>query len=180
MELPFHQRDVIEIEDSSEEERGRALDDFLAIGNVEDFLPDQNDQFLDFERRWSGDTSASSASSIIPSTVPQTFESCLTEVLEILPDVSHIHVQELYNARESDGQATPNVSASQELVMQILDAGKYPKEKDRLNELKRKRSIAMSSDDERAARWKNAERGVGALHYSYEAYVPRFTLKLLL
>ena len=65
------------------------------------------------------------------------FDACLREVLEIFPDISHDHVQELYDVQlphPVDGQ-----TVAQNLITQILDKGKYPKEKDRLKELKRKR-----------------------------------------
>ena len=82
------------------------------------------------------------------------YDACLQEVLEIFPDISRDHVQHLYDAQllqPRNGQAI-----AQHLITQILDAGKYPKEKDRLKELKRKRFA--DSDEEEVAYLKNLER----------------------
>lgn len=88
------------------------------------------------------------------------YEFCLKEITEIFPDISHDHVQHLYD-KHNDAliQAFANGREfSQSLIEQILDAGKYPKEKDRLREikeLKRKREDPESYEEE-AARWKDS------------------------
>ena len=87
------------------------------------------------------------------------YDYCLNEITEVFPDISHDHVKQLYE-KHSDPllQDFANSRAlSQSLIEQILDAGKYPKEKDRLREireLKRKREDPRSPEEE-AARWKN-------------------------
>ena len=100
------------------------------------------------------------AADIIPD-----YDACLQEVLEIFPDISRDHVQQLYDAQllqPRDGQAI-----AQHLTTQILDAGKYPKEKDRLKELKRKRFA--DSDEEEVAYVKSLERNPFDSHYTQVA-----------
>lgn len=95
-----------------------------------------------------------------------------TEILEIFPDISHDHVRQLYEVAfqktEDDSQ---RANISQILILGILDEKTYPKEKDKVNELKRKRSKVLDSDEEEAARWQDLNRGQDASVYSREAYV---------
>ena len=90
--------------------------------------------------------------------VSPAYGSCLTEILELFPDISHDHVEQLYNANVQDfrGHRT-RFSLVQHLIEKILDSGKYPKEKDRLKELKRKRY--RDSDEEELAELQNAQSG---------------------
>ncbi len=109
------------------------------------------------------------------------YQTCFNGVVEVFPDISHDHVQQLYDARLEDAEtlqvpllSTTPENVSQEIIMKILDGGgKYPKEKDRIKELKRKRSMKLNSDDEEAARWREAamddRRRVVTLRYSEEA-----------
>lgn len=103
------------------------------------------------------------------------FKICLAEVLEVFPDISHDHVQQLYNVRSvADQQAqdkTPVERISLEIITQILDGGRYPKEKDHVNELKRKRTQAIDSDEEEEIQWRNAKRELNIAIYNGEAYV---------
>ena len=104
-----------------------------------------------------------------PPTVYSPYEDCLAEILEVFPDISREHVQSLYNNRTH--QDNPyGQSAAQILIDTILDAGKYPKERDRIKELKRKRSD-KNSDEEEAARWKYADLRDNAMEYSKVASV---------
>ena len=97
------------------------------------------------------------------------YETCLAEILEVFPDISREHVQSLYN--NLNHQESPFAqTASQILIESILDGGKYPREKDRIKELKRKRSD-KNSDEEEAARWKYADLRENALEYSRVALV---------
>lgn len=74
------------------------------------------------------------------------YEVCLQEILEIFSDISHDHIKQLYDAELLTSKQT-QTSLVRHLVEKILDeGGKYPKEKDRLNELKRKRDLG--SDEE--------------------------------
>lgn len=98
------------------------------------------------------------------------YESCLKEVTEVFPDISRDHVQQLYDKhRDEPIHAFANgTEFSQSLIEQILDAGKYPKEKDRLREikeLKRKREDPRSPEEE-AARWKNVALEVNPSNYT--------------
>lgn len=98
------------------------------------------------------------------STVVSPYEKCLAEVLELFPDISREHVQSLYNSlnHQDDFYAQ---TAAQVLIEKVLDGGKYPKEKDKMKELKRKRSD-KNSDEEEAARWKYTDMRDNALEYS--------------
>lgn len=104
-----------------------------------------------------------------PPTAVSPYETCLAEILEVFPDMSREHVQSLYNdLNHQDGPYAQ--TAAQVLIEKVLDGGKYPKEKDRIRELKRKRSD-RNSDEEEAARWKYADMRDNALEYSKVAYV---------
>lgn len=97
-------------------------------------------------------------------TVVSPYEKCLAEVLELFPDISREHVQSLYNSlnHQDDFYAQ---TAAQVLIEKVLDGGKYPKEKDKMKELKRKRSD-KNSDEEEAARWKYTDMRDNAMEYS--------------
>ena len=97
-------------------------------------------------------------------TVVSPFEKCLAELLEVFPDISREHVQSLYNSLD-DQNGLYAQTAAQVLIEKVLDGGKYPKEKDRIKELKRKRGD-KNSDEEEAAHWKYAEMRDNALEYS--------------
>ena len=92
------------------------------------------------------------------------YERCLAEVLEVFPDISREHVQSLYNSLD-DQNGLYAQTAAQLLIEKILDGSTYPKEKDRIKELKRKRGD-KNSDEEEAARWKYADMRDNALEYS--------------
>lgn len=98
--------------------------------------------------------------------VPSGYERCLREVLEVFPDISHDHVQELYDAEMLISvQGQEHQTTTQNIITQILDMdGKYRKEKDRQKELKRKR--LTDSDDEELAYLKNLQRGEVTFQYA--------------
>lgn len=99
-----------------------------------------------------------------PLTAVSPYETCLAEIVEVFPDISREHVQSLYNdLNHQDGPYAQ--TAAQVLIEKVLDGGKYPKEKDRIKELKRKRSD-RNSDEEEAARWKYVDMRDNALEYS--------------
>ena len=97
-------------------------------------------------------------------TVVSPYDKCLAELLEVFPDISREHVQSLYNSLD-DQNGLYAQTAAQLLIEKVLDGGKYPKEKDRIKELKRKRGD-KNSDEEEAARWKYADMRDNALEYS--------------
>ena len=91
------------------------------------------------------------------------FGGCLVKILEVFPDISHEHCREIYDAQmlnPGEGQLI-----AQTLITHILDKGKYPKEKDRQKELKRKR--LTNSDDEEIAYLQNLERGEVTSEYTH-------------
>ncbi|KAL8814477.1 MAG: hypothetical protein Q9223_006306 [Gallowayella weberi] len=81
------------------------------------------------------------------------YDGLLQKVLEVFPDISHDHVKSLYESHSTAALSPDGIPLSENIISQILDVGKYPKERDRQNELKRKRSQFDNSDDERAAKW---------------------------
>ena len=65
----------------------------------------------------------------------------LREALNIFPDISHDHVQKIWDKRapfEAQSQGELN-TVHQGLIEKILDGGAYPKERDRLKELKKRK-----------------------------------------
>lgn len=78
------------------------------------------------------------------------YDQCLQKVLEVFPDVSHDFVKNLYDRHPPDTPSPDGIPVSEEIISQVLDCVNYPKERDRQNELKRKRA---DSDDEKAAKW---------------------------
>ena len=96
----------------------------------------------------------------------RTFNTCLKEILEVFPDISHEHVQELHSRALSENPSEDGIARN--LIEQILDGGNYPKERERLRELnalKRKRED-RNSDDEEAARWKYVDQRTDPLEYA--------------
>lgn len=100
------------------------------------------------------------------------YQSCLKEIVEVFPDISHDHVQQIYNQhmgvpilnQRQEGRVAPT------LIEKILDGGNYPKERDRIRELKRKRSD-KDADEEEAAKWKYLDLRDGPTEYAKVAYV---------
>lgn len=99
-----------------------------------------------------------------PRTAVSPYDACLAEILEVFPDISREHVQSLYNDLNLQNDPFAQ-TAAQVLIERILDGGNYPKEKDRIKELKRKRSD-RNGDEEEAARWKYADMRDNAMEYS--------------
>ncbi|KAL8931032.1 MAG: hypothetical protein Q9208_000134 [Pyrenodesmia sp. 3 TL-2023] len=95
------------------------------------------------------------------------YGSCLTEVLEIFPDVSHEYVKNLYD--QHPNIRTAGRSPTADIISKLLDEKEYPKESDRLKERKRKRRSEADSDNERAAEWRNMKRIVPDSVYSAQA-----------
>lgn len=100
-------------------------------------------------------------------TRPEDYQACLTDILDVFPDISHEYVQEIYNKHmESRGPYQPE-SPSQALIEKVLDSGHYPKEKDR-----RKRKFSeRDSDEEEAAKWKYKDLRDDPNQYQTVAYV---------
>ena len=98
------------------------------------------------------------------------YESCLRDILEVFPDISHDHVQQLHNKQIEVVQPYEQHEdmMARTLIDKILDAGAYPKEKDRIRELKRKRN---DGDEEEAAKWKYMDLRDNPAEYAKVAYV---------
>ncbi|OCK85963.1 hypothetical protein K432DRAFT_438909 [Lepidopterella palustris CBS 459.81] len=76
---------------------------------------------------------------------PFTEDDCLNKLLEIFPDISHDHVLTLF--RNGNRQGMHGSAWCDELIVQVLDSGKYPKETDTRQELKRKRRDSIDEED---------------------------------
>ena len=160
-------RDVIDLLSESEEEGGGGG----GGGDVE--RQDDSDNFF-FDDFLNEDVSGVHIAPV-PSRTPDPYssesralvspyEQCLTELLEVFPDISRDHVQSLYNGLDHQNGLHVQ-TAAQILIDKVLDGGKYPKEKDRIKELKRKRSD-KNNDEEEAARWKYADMRDNPSEYS--------------
>ncbi|KAI4219412.1 MAG: hypothetical protein L6R36_008339 [Xanthoria steineri] len=151
MDLSNHQRTVIDITDSDDdqdvrledlmtpEELQAAVQRSLELDIVPDLqlTPDGDDWDPHFPQTGQG-------AALAP------YDQCLQQVLELFPDVSHDFVKNLYDRRPPNTPAPDGIPLSEEIISQILDSVNYPKERDRQNELKRKRA---DSDGEKAAKW---------------------------
>ncbi|KAL8871596.1 MAG: hypothetical protein Q9174_002608 [Haloplaca sp. 1 TL-2023] len=166
MDVPFPPSNVIEIDDDSEDAQDPRLEDFLTAEELNDLrgtvsaTPDFYPNNFNFD-------GAASPMDNIPNPSPSYFSTCLQQVLEVIPDVSHDHVQTLYNGLLSgETQVAAGVPLSELLIAQLLDGGKYPRERDLQRELKRKRSMTrQDSDEERKAKWQTPENELmGHLH----------------
>ena len=91
------------------------------------------------------------------------FERCLENLSEVFPGIDSKYVQGLFDTWAQAPRPRTHVDqidvASHDLTMQILETKTYPREKDRTNELKRKRSQAFNSDDEARLQWKGDRNG---------------------
>ncbi|MCJ1353893.1 MAG: hypothetical protein MMC33_003880 [Icmadophila ericetorum] len=71
------------------------------------------------------------------------YQAYLSKVLEVFPDICLNHAQQLYDDRTQavaePGPVAPADNISQIIVLQILESGKYPKERETRKALKRKR-----------------------------------------
>lgn len=105
-------------------------------------------------------------------TLSDKYEICLKEILGVFPDISHDHVQTLYSQQAaSDTPLVPQeISMAQILIEKILDGCTYPKEKDRMRELKRKRSD-KDIDEEETTKWKSTGLRKDPTEYAKIAYV---------
>ena len=157
MENPFYNREIVELNDSDNET------EIKSKVILEDFLTNEE---LDIARNTINEISSSATASPLqhqhlPPDLPLSYNECLGRLLEVFPDISHDHAKSLYEARRApnaDLQYDLGRDLAQGLIMQVLDSGDYPKERERLNELKRKRSTVTTSDDERVAKWRNTKR----------------------
>ena len=71
-------------------------------------------------------------------TGPATYDGCLLAIKAVFPDISHEHVEQLWRKTER-ANFIETESLYQHLIEKILDGGKYPKEQDRIRELKKRK-----------------------------------------
>lgn len=104
------------------------------------------------------------------STGPEAYRKCLDAILAVFPDISHDHVQQLWNKLAWGALAGSN-ELNQTLIERILDEGAYPKERDRLRELKKRKRASPEAEagkshpctyldhvtDPSAAKWRYAD-----------------------
>lgn len=155
--------------DSESEDLNFPIEDFI---NLDDLDATFDGVGQDLETFQFGDIPSSPHLQPVQTDVRSQYEICLSEVLEIFPDISHDHVRQLYETWIQANELQVRFqeqNLSIELTTQILDAGKYPKEKDRINELKRKRSQVLNSDEEEEVQWKDAKRELDGRVYDSEA-----------
>lgn len=102
------------------------------------------------------------------------YESCLETLLEIFPDISLEYVRELYNTWMQGPQSGSDMNqvlrAFEDITLQLLDTKSIPKEKDRTNELKRKRSPALDRHEDMSQRDSGRKEQKNA-RYIHAAYV---------
>lgn len=163
--IALARRDIIEIE--SEDDQGSA-DEFLGL-NEADFLAlnhgaehelnggqDERAAILRPEQAQEFPAGLIEASS---------FDDVCHEVVEVFPDISLDHVRKLYDARVLRDNNLGRAGLAQDIILKILDDKTYPKEKDCIREKKRKRSQALDSDEEEAARWRAVDRGLETVYF---------------
>ena len=111
------------------------------------------------------------------------YEKCLETLLEIFPAISLEYVRELYNV----WMQTPRSSASrnqvlhafEDITLQLLETKSIPREKDRTNDLKRKRPSALDSGKENMSQRNSSQKEHKTARYMNAAYVSIFSLKSL-
>ncbi|KAF2204861.1 hypothetical protein GQ43DRAFT_363710 [Delitschia confertaspora ATCC 74209] len=81
-----------------------------------------------------------------------TEQECQQKILDVFPDIERDHVLNLIRERSAPVERTARWC--ERLIGAILDGGQYPKERDKVKELKRKRSD--DEDDELIAQYENA------------------------
>lgn len=86
-----------------------------------------------------------------------TFEDCLLHVLEIFPDISHDHVNNLWSSfdHEGDYEILSGRARLDNIVEQLVSATTYPKEKKGKRKRKREESVDGPID---LKRWDRADR----------------------
>lgn len=183
METHIRDREIIEIADDSGDETEVILEDFLTTEELEQArnaihsIPSSATMNRPKSPGSSGspdnpdslDNSQPTLDTLVR------FEKCQKQILDVFPDISLEHLKSLYDAclsRRLEKVPPAADDLAQELIAQILDREKYPKESERRRELKRKRSAAATSDDERATKWRNTSRADTELaSYGSQAYV---------
>lgn len=76
---------------------------------------------------------------------PEAYQKCLKAVLVVFPGISHYHVEQLWN-KSAWGSLIGTDELNQRLIERILDGGTYPKERDRLRELKKRKRASPEAE----------------------------------
>ncbi|KAL8968215.1 MAG: hypothetical protein Q9183_002567 [Haloplaca sp. 2 TL-2023] len=170
MDMPFRPSNVIEIDDDSDDSQIPQLEDFMTAEELLNLRGTMDATPAFYPHSYNFDGPASPIGHVAKPS-PTKFGTCLEQVLEVFPDVSHDHVQTLYDELfAGETQVAVGAPIPELLIAQILDGGKYPKERDRQRELKRKRSTTkQDSDDERKAKWQTPEHVTKGQIYSEQA-----------
>ena len=166
MNLPHERRLVIDITDSDDDEEVR-LEDLMSPEELQaavnrslalDLIPDA--PLPPNHHGWSLHRFDN-----VPTSTVTPYDQCLRKVQEVFPDVSIDYVKNLYDRHPPKTPSPDAIPISEEIISQILDSANYPKERDRQNELKRKRA---DSDEERAAQWA-APKEISDPNYGHDA-----------
>ncbi|KAL8891912.1 MAG: hypothetical protein Q9205_000703 [Flavoplaca limonia] len=166
MNLPHERRLVIDITDSDDDEEVR-LEDLMSPEELQaavnrslalDLIPDA--PLPPNHHGWSQHSFDN-----VPTSTVTPYDQCLRKVQEVFPDVSIDYVKNLYDRHPPKTPSPDAIPISEEIISQILDSANYPKERDRQNELKRKRA---DSDQERAAQWA-APKEIPDPNYGHDA-----------
>ncbi|KAL8985473.1 MAG: hypothetical protein Q9177_004425 [Variospora cf. flavescens] len=161
MDLHTQQQGVIEITDDSDGNGSVHLEDFMTAEELNAALQDPSLASPRSDHQGYRDDLQARSSDAAATPTPISYETRLAQVLDVFPDVSHDYVRKLYDARQRNGAL-----GAEGLISQILDEDNYPKERDRLNELKRKRMSEPDDDQVTAAVWMSGVRVPKDAQYS--------------
>ncbi|KAL2354405.1 hypothetical protein BJ546DRAFT_1061416 [Cryomyces antarcticus] len=103
---------------------------------------------------------------------PFTEATCLEKVLEVLPDICHEHVLGIYRTLNG-GNGPSNIDHSGHVFEQIFQASSYPKDRDRRQQLKRKRSTSDDYEDEARKEWDVPDREKDLAYYTTASEILR-------
>lgn len=150
-------QEIIELSDSEDDGILANGADQSLLSNKPSFFPNDSQAEEDADDGTLGNEQDNGLGSSESYSPIDDHQICLHGILEVFPDISHNHVRQLYDKdidtlRPQDWQIN---TAIQRLIEKILDGGKYPKERDQIRELKRKRSEKeINQEEEEAAKWK--------------------------
>ncbi|KAL9597676.1 MAG: hypothetical protein Q9219_005003 [cf. Caloplaca sp. 3 TL-2023] len=168
MDFSVHSQGVIDISDDSDDGQHVHLEDFMTAEELDSVLQGPLASPPKLENREISDAAESRMGNT--ASLPS-FEECLPTMLERFPDISQAYVRKLYDERRRLG-VPPDDSLPNALIWDITDRGDYPKQRDHLNDLKRKSSSDLQGDGRRiATHWKTAPQIAG--DWLYPSRVPR-------
>ena len=78
-------------------------------------------------------------------TCEEAYQKCLEAIIAVFPDISHDHVQQLWD-KSALGALIETDVLHQTLIEKILDGGPYPKERDRLKEIKKRKRASPEAE----------------------------------